>query len=363
VSTYTPIATQPISSNTASVTFNSIPQSYTDLVLIVSGTATTSFGDCPIRFNDDGSSAYSDIIMYSSGSTAGSGRHVNQTFPRGWYYAQPFTNIYNIMNYTNTTTYKTIIGRSNTNTSETEAAVAMWRSFNAITSITVFPDGASFASGTTVALYGIASGDVTAKATGGVVTTSGGYRYHTFTSSGSFTALSAISVDCLVIAGGGGGANGLYFGGGGGAGGLVYTSGISLSANTACTVLVGGGGANSNGTNSNILESSLSLTTALGGGVGGASTSTIVGRGANGGSGGGGQENRQGGTGTSGQGNNGGSGDFSGGSTSGGGGGGGAAGSHGIACNSSGAGGVGSSSYSSWCAATNTGQNSCGTYS
>ena len=55
-------------------------------------------------------------------------------------------------------------------------------------------------------------------ATGGTESTSGGYKYHTFTSSGTFTAKAAGSVDYLIVAGGGGGGE-QHGGGGGGAGG------------------------------------------------------------------------------------------------------------------------------------------------
>ena len=50
-------------------------------------------------------------------------------------------------------------------------------------------------------------------ATGGTVTTSGDYKFHTFTSSGTFAVSSAASgsadatVDYIVVAGGGGGGN------------------------------------------------------------------------------------------------------------------------------------------------------------
>jgi len=176
-------------------------------------------------------------------------------------------------------------------------------------------------------------------------------------------SIPAINGSTLVVAGGGGGANGLYFGGGGGAGGLVGTNSVDFVPGVTYTATVGAGGTqNTNGINSNITGGVLSLTAAVGGGRGGASQSTGTGVGGNGGSGGGGQEGKAGGTGTSGQGNNGGAGDSSGGSTSGGGGGAGAVGSNGIANNNSGAGGVGSSSYSSWGAATSSGQNVSGTY-
>ncbi len=64
-------------------------------------------------------------------------------------------------------------------------------------------------------------------ATGGTITTSGGYTIHTFTSSGTFTPSGTVNVETLVVAGGGGGAGGTSSAtgqGGGGAGGVLYTS-------------------------------------------------------------------------------------------------------------------------------------------
>ena len=78
---------------------------------------------------------------------------------------------------------------------------------------------------------------------GGTVTTSGNYRIHSFTSSGTFVnTLASLSVEYLVIAGGGGGGvgdqNAVAYGGGGGAGGYRtnvagQTSGRGSSAEAA----------------------------------------------------------------------------------------------------------------------------------
>ena len=82
-------------------------------------------------------------------------------------------------------------------------------------------------------------------ATGGTVTTVGGYTLHTFTSNGTFTITGAGSTNAhvLVVAGGGaggagGGQNG---GGGGGAGGVIMHPSYNLIAGTY-TVTVGAGG-------------------------------------------------------------------------------------------------------------------------
>jgi hypothetical protein len=79
-------------------------------------------------------------------------------------------------------------------------------------------------------------------ATGGAITEVGGYRIHTFTASGTFTAEGAANVEVLVVAGGGGGAGSPWGGGGGGGGGVIHHPTYPVTAG-AITVTVGAGGA------------------------------------------------------------------------------------------------------------------------
>lgn len=79
-------------------------------------------------------------------------------------------------------------------------------------------------------------------ATGGTIYTSGGYKYHVFTGTSSFSVSSngtSTTAQVLVVAGGGSGGNDV--GGGGGAGGIIYNSSYSIPAGSY-TVTVGGGG-------------------------------------------------------------------------------------------------------------------------
>ncbi len=160
---------------------------------------------------------------------------------------------------------------------------------------------------------------------GGTVTTdSNGYKIHTFSSSGTFTATGGNGlVDVLIVGGGGGGSNGASggAGAGGGAGGLVTLSSFAVSGGATFSITVGTGGtggsvsgapgsAGSNGGNS-----AFGNTVAVGGGGGGASYGNLgQSMGQNGGSGGGGGVIASGGiqtnygSGTNGQGNHGGSG-------------------------------------------------------
>jgi hypothetical protein len=80
---------------------------------------------------------------------------------------------------------------------------------------------------------------------GGVTNDLNGYRYHTFTSTGTLTVNSGLAIDYLLIGGGGGGSGGLaenYYGAGGAAG-VFRQSAASLSPNTVYTITVGSGGA------------------------------------------------------------------------------------------------------------------------
>ncbi len=62
------------------------------------------------------------------------------------------------MNYSNATTYKTILVRGGDASQKVDATVNLWRSTSAITSITLFPGGGnSFLTGSTFSLYGIAA--------------------------------------------------------------------------------------------------------------------------------------------------------------------------------------------------------------
>ena len=128
-------------------------------------------------------------------------------------------------------------------------------------------------------------------ATGGTITTSGGYTMHTFTSTGqTFTPNIAGNVEILVVAGGGGGggSTGSYGGGaGGGAGGYVYNASLALTGQAYTVVVGGGGGGASNTGGSSGSNSSFSTLTAIGGGGGGGGGSAGSTTGLIGGSGGG----------------------------------------------------------------------------
>jgi hypothetical protein len=158
-STYSQIATQTLGSSAATVTFSSIPQTYTNLVLIIDGTSAND-SNGGIRFNGDTTSNYSWTRLQGNGSTATSARASNdtsiQSFTVGTSTGGAGAAVIQIFNYTNTTTFKTIITRHGAASVIVRAIVGLWRKTpEAITSITIITDNANFATGSTFTLYGI----------------------------------------------------------------------------------------------------------------------------------------------------------------------------------------------------------------
>ena len=160
--TYEAIATQTLGSAASSVTFNSIPSTYTDLVLVCQPIAATA-SDGAIRVNSDTGSNYSITSVYGTGSAAGSYRRSNATFIDYNYYAGISTTFANqslihFMNYSNTTTYKTVLLNPRNANFAAESIVGLWRSTSAITSITLGANSGfsiNFSIGSTFSLYGI----------------------------------------------------------------------------------------------------------------------------------------------------------------------------------------------------------------
>jgi hypothetical protein len=386
--TYVALDKKTTLSDVSSVEFTSIPQGYTDLVIVanVRYTATNIGQGIGIRFNNDSSANYTATVFEGDGSSGSSYRQTGGT--QGIISApangsqtgfSPF--IVSVMNYSNATTMKPWVSR-NSGPTYVNGYAGLWRATpQAITSMQFIPSASAgnIATGSTFSLYGILAEAIrpTVKASGGTFYSDSTYYYHVFGTSGTFTPTESITADVLVVAGGGGGggytfvSSGGSGGAGGGAGGLLAFNSQSLTA-TNYTVTVGSGGNGGSGvTGSNGSDSqfaALTLVKGGGGGAGNKSTGTAA-SGLTGGSGGGAvawdyNGTTAGGAATSEQGNAGGSVTGAGGSRGGGGGGGaGAAGTtRSLSAGTGGQGGVGSSSYSSWGLATGTGEYFNGTF-
>ena len=275
--TYVALDKVTVGTATPSITFTGINQGYTDLVVVFQ-TGMSSAGNEPyLRFNSDSGSNYSETMMYGNGTSAISLRNSISTAIQlardvGLPTALESMHIVNVQNYSNSTTFKTVLARVNKGSatySQAAAYVGLWRSTAAITSLTISAGAGNLVAGSTFSLYGIKAEPQVAKATGGTISYANGYWVHTFTSSGTFTPNQALTCDYLVVAGGGGG--GRSRGGGGGAGGFRTATSQTLTA-TGYAVTVGAGGAGGTsgtgkGTNGN--NSVLNSTTSSGGGGGG----------------------------------------------------------------------------------------------
>jgi hypothetical protein len=172
--TYTPIARQVLTSSQASVTFSSIPSIYTDLVLVTQSRndAPFQYDDIWVCFNSDTTNAnYSVTRLSGDGTSATSNRSTaanDGAGTRSWILSDNGAGsgifgmgITHIMNYANTTTFKTGVSRSNTHANESvRAAVGLWRNTAAINTIklSIRNESTNFISGCTFTLYGIKAG-------------------------------------------------------------------------------------------------------------------------------------------------------------------------------------------------------------
>ena len=151
--TYEPIATNTVGTATPSVTFSSIPQTYTDLIIVGVGSAAA---DIFIRFNGDSSALYSYTRLYGNGTSPASDRASGQTnyfLSIGGFSTSNF--IFHLNNYTNSTTYKTGLSRTNYSSAYVGLVAGLYRSNAAITSILLQSNSSNISVDTTFTLYGI----------------------------------------------------------------------------------------------------------------------------------------------------------------------------------------------------------------
>lgn len=159
-STYSTIQTISASAS-STVSFTSIPSTYTDIVLIANAKSSASgsaSNDYRIQLNGDTGSNYSETKLYGQNTgTYGSARDANQTvmyigaLSASGGSANP--SIINFMNYSNTTTFKTAIAKAGNANAEAAAAVAIWRNTSAINRIDLSLPGFTLTGDFTI--YGI----------------------------------------------------------------------------------------------------------------------------------------------------------------------------------------------------------------
>lgn len=172
--TYDAIATTTLTSTSATVSFTSIPGTYTDLVLVVSAAMSASGQSVYMRFNDDTGSTYCQGNIFYNGTTFGTSTASmndlagvgNILYSQSGFSTGQLSAVCNIFNYADTSMIKssiTLSGQGASGTASVEHNMGWWNSANAITSITVRSNGTPtstyhFIAGSTFSLYGILRG-------------------------------------------------------------------------------------------------------------------------------------------------------------------------------------------------------------
>lgn len=168
----TPIYTQTVGSGAPlAVTFNNIPQFYTDLKLVVSARsnqASQTFRFLTVYMNANQTSIYSSRRLTGDGSSASSSGQandgsifVNNVLPAASATSNTFSNVeFYIPNYAGSNFKQILIdgvSENNATTAWQQMMAALFRSTNPITSFTIEVGdfGNGFVAGSTFSLYGI----------------------------------------------------------------------------------------------------------------------------------------------------------------------------------------------------------------
>lgn len=164
--TYTLIASNTLTSNQTSVTFSSIPQTYTDLVIVGTFITSAANNTAYFGFNNSTGTPYSITGISANGTSVSNFQLANNS--DNWLGYSPYPGnttssptqfTINILDYSNTTTYKTSLLRTNSGASAAWAIVSLWRNTAGISTVK-FTTGDSYWTGSTFKLYGIEAGNM-----------------------------------------------------------------------------------------------------------------------------------------------------------------------------------------------------------
>lgn len=159
--TYEPIATTTLTSAVTTITFSSIPSTYTDLRLVWTGISTTDGQNLGLKFNST-SSGYSVIELTGNGTSALSSRLTGATqfyLNSAGAISSTWPALYdiNIFSYAGSK-YKTslvsFLSNKNSVAGNSSKSVSLWQNTNAITTIDIICTS-TMKVGTTATLYGI----------------------------------------------------------------------------------------------------------------------------------------------------------------------------------------------------------------
>jgi hypothetical protein len=160
--TYDSIATTTLSSATQTITFSSIPSTYTDLRLVFNGPGSTANTGVLLRFNSVSTNTYDNNYMAGYGSGKDSYRtnqvsYIYCTSVDSMTASYPFTTTVDIFSYTSSISKGCLITTTNerNGVGSTTIATGLWRNNATISSISIFAEFNQFAIGSTASLYGI----------------------------------------------------------------------------------------------------------------------------------------------------------------------------------------------------------------
>jgi hypothetical protein len=159
--TYEPIASTTVAVAAASITFSSIPSTYTDLRFVLTSTASIGGSQSKITLNGLTTAIYSVTGLYGSGTTATSGTTNGNNFINldtlGASSTIPTLITLDLLSYAGST-YKTIMWQANEDRNGSGYVsdyVGLIQTTAAITSLTVAQNSGTYNVGTTATLYGI----------------------------------------------------------------------------------------------------------------------------------------------------------------------------------------------------------------
>lgn len=166
---YESIATANGTGSSNTITFTSIPSTYTHLQLrgiVKSTTAGSSFSSVGLNFNSDTSSSYTRHILYGNGAspfayggTAGTTWYIGgNDFPSAGYTSIVGAHVVDILDYANTNKNKTVralTGCDVNGAGEILLSSTVYLKTDAVTSIQLVSASGNFSTLTQYALYGI----------------------------------------------------------------------------------------------------------------------------------------------------------------------------------------------------------------
>lgn len=159
--TYEPIATTNGTGSSATITFSSIPSTYTDLRLVATFKSTSGTSGFYIYFNNDTNTNYSRTYVAGDGTSALSSRNTASTEIVASYSGIsttiPTLVTADVFSYAGSTNKTVLISTSadRNGSGFTLSEVGLWRSTSAITSLTFKTDATAFTTDSTFTLYGI----------------------------------------------------------------------------------------------------------------------------------------------------------------------------------------------------------------